>query len=75
VRDVILDDREGVTVGKKLREALKTGYRFIVLFGKQVLDPEGPRVEIHCTKTSQVFDVPLSQVVPSLQALMMKDDE
>jgi hypothetical protein len=62
-------------VGKKLREAMKTGYRFIVLFGKQVLDPEDPRVEIHCSKTSQVFDVPLSQVVPSLQALMMKDDE
>jgi hypothetical protein len=75
VRDVILDDREGLTVGKKLREALKTGYRFVVLFGKQVLDPEGAKVEIHCTKSSQVFQVPISEVIPYLESLMQSDAE
>jgi len=38
VRDVIIDDRENFTVGKKLREALQIGYRFIILFGKNSLD-------------------------------------
>ena len=75
VRDVILDDREGITVGKKLREALKTGYRFVVLFGKHVLDPQGARVELHCTKTGQIFDVSISEVVPYLKALMEREDD
>ena len=46
-QDVALDDRDRMTVGRKLREARKTGCRFIVLFGKGCLDPSGPRVEVH----------------------------
>ncbi len=46
-QDVALDDRDRMTVGRKLREARKTGYRFIVLFGKGCLDPSGPQVEVH----------------------------
>lgn len=32
--DAILDDRNDLTVGGKLREARKVGYRFVILFGK-----------------------------------------
>ncbi len=45
--DVALDDRDRVTVGKKLREAAKTGYRFVVVFGKGSLEEKGPVVEVH----------------------------
>merc|ERR1719328_287332 len=31
--DVILDDRDKVTVGKKLRDAYRLGYTYIILFG------------------------------------------
>jgi hypothetical protein len=43
--DAILDDRDGMTVGGKLREAFKTGYPFVVLFGKDYAK-EG-LVEVH----------------------------
>ena len=75
IRDVILDDRENITVGKKLREALKTGYRYVVLFGKQVLDNDGPKVEIHCTKTSKNFLVPISEIVSFIDSLMQNFDD
>ena len=35
-----------MTVGRKLREARKTGYEFVVLVGKDCLDPKGPLVEV-----------------------------
>ena len=35
LNDVIMDDRDNITVGKKLREAKKVGYSFLILFGKE----------------------------------------
>ena len=46
--DVILDDRDKVTVGKKLRDAYKIGYTYIILFGKNCIDTNNPEVELHC---------------------------
>ena len=34
-------------MGKKLREARKTGFRFVVLFGKGCRDAGGAKVELH----------------------------
>ena len=45
--DVILDDREKITVGKKLRDAYKMGYSYIILFGKSSTKQD-PEVELHC---------------------------
>ncbi len=45
--DVVIDDREHISVGKKLREAKKTGYPFIILFGKDSIDPDQPKVEVY----------------------------
>ncbi len=46
--DVVLDERGWMTVGAKLRQAKKTGYRFIVLLGKDTLAEEGrKKVEVH----------------------------
>ena len=32
VNDCVVDDRSDMTVGRKLREALKTGYRYVYIF-------------------------------------------
>ena len=72
---MILDDRDNLTVGKKFREAFKTGYRVIVVFGKQVLDTDAPKVEIHYTKTSKRFLVPTSDVVSFIDSLLQDDEE
>ena len=62
--DAILDERDKITVGKKLRDAYKTGYTYIVLFGKQCADLYRPQVELHCLGTGdpQVNNIPLAEV-------------
>ena len=72
---MILDDRENLTVGKKFREAFKTGYRIIVVFGKQVLEADAPKVEIHCTKTSKNYLIPISEAVSFIDSLLEDNDE
>ena len=54
--DVMLDDRERLTVGRKLREAKKTGYPFIVLFGKKCIDPD-PRLELHNLASGSMLEL------------------
>lgn len=46
VQDVILDDRTTTTIGKKLMEAKRVGYPYIVVVGKKSLEPV-PLVELH----------------------------
>ena len=71
--DVLLDERDKMTVGKKLRDAYKTGYTYVVLFGKDCVqsgDTGGdPLVELHClggAMEPQVNKVPLKDVVKVL---------
>ena len=75
--DVILDDRDKITVGKKLRDAYKLGYPYIILFGKSCLDQNNPQVELHSTSSSS-FDgvsepqtnmIPLSEIQSVLTQL------
>ena len=54
--DVMLDDRAKLTVGKKLREAKKTGYPFIILFGKKCLDQD-PMLELYIMQTGEVVEL------------------
>ena len=44
--DVILDDREKLSVGKKQYEADRTGYPILVLLGRKNMNPD-PLIEIH----------------------------
>ena len=45
--DVVLDDRDNATVGRKLRDAYKMGYSYIILFGKESIDENNPLIELH----------------------------
>jgi prolyl-tRNA synthetase len=46
MQDVILDDRMTTTVGKKLMEAKRVGYPYIIVVGKKSSQPV-PLVELH----------------------------
>eukprot|EP00090_Calanus_glacialis_P025127 TRINITY_DN39085_c0_g1_i1.p1 TRINITY_DN39085_c0_g1~~TRINITY_DN39085_c0_g1_i1.p1 ORF type:complete len:186 (+),score=43.24 TRINITY_DN39085_c0_g1_i1:33-560(+) len=63
--DVIVDDREKLTVGRKLREASKTGYPYIILFGKKCLDPD-PKLELHMLNTKTVLELRPNEVLEHL---------
>ena len=72
--DVILDDREKITVGKKLRDACKLGYSYIILFGKSSIEQD-PEVELHCpvpcygreNESTQFTKVPLRDTISLLK--------
>ena len=72
--DVILDDREKLTVGKKLRDACKLGFSYIILFGKSSIDND-PQIELHCPmpcqggeyQPTQKTEVPLRDIINVLQ--------
>lgn len=36
--DVLLDDRTGLTIGRRFLEARKMGYRFIIVIGKKAIE-------------------------------------
>ena len=76
--DVILDDRDKITVGKKLRDAYKMGYPYILLFGKDCADEENPRVELHCPvpigdngalSKTELNKIPLSEIQSVLSSM------
>ena len=63
--DVIVDDRAKLTVGRKLREARKTGYPFIVLFGKKSVG-SAPLVELHTLATAEVAELAPGELLEHL---------
>lgn len=56
--DVILDDRSSVTIGKKLMEAKRVGYPYIIVVGKKSME-QVPLVEVHdlTRNTQHLFTV------------------
>jgi len=71
VNDVIVDDREKLTVGKKLREARKTGYPYVVLFGKKCVDSD-PKLEFHSLNSNTVVELRPSEVLEHLNSARQK---
>jgi len=69
--DTIADDRGKLTVGKKLREARKTGYPYLVVAGKGVLE-ENPVLELHCLFSGEVRKLTPGQVVEQLAGVKIK---
>ena len=65
--DVIIDDRPGITVGKKLRDAKKTGYPWVILFGKDCIHPTNPVVELHDYEDS--ISVAVNQILYHFESI------
>ena len=69
--DVIVDDRSKLTVGKKLREASKTGYPYIILFGKKCVDVD-PKLELHLLNSKTVIELRPDEVIEHLRTIKQK---
>jgi hypothetical protein len=63
--DVILDDRDKFTVGRRLQSARRMGYPFIVLFGKKSAES---LVELHFVNEDTVIELPPDELIEVLQA-------
>ena len=59
--------RDRLTVGRKLREARRTGYPQILLFGRKSADPLDPQLELHNTQTGAVLDLRPAEIMEHLQ--------
>ena len=66
--EVIIDDRVGMTVGKKLREAKKIGYTYVILFGKECINETNPVIEFYCGQ-DEVLKLPVNQVLYHLEQI------
>jgi len=64
--DVIMDDRDKVSVGKKRRDAYRTGYTHVILFGKDCVGRDGaePKVELHVLSGSLSGGEPQVNLIP-----------
>lgn len=52
--EVVLDDRTHMTIGKRLNDAKRLGYPYVVVVGQGALE-EQPRYEVLCQKTSETM--------------------
>ena len=60
--DIIIDDRGNLTIGKKLREAKKAGYRHIILFGKDCINEQNPVIELY-SGTNPVIKLSTNEIL------------
>ncbi|XP_059090162.1 probable proline--tRNA ligase, mitochondrial [Tigriopus californicus] len=49
--DVMLDDRDNLTIGRKLDEAKTIGFPYIVVFGKTFFNADNPELELYSAET------------------------
>merc|ERR1712029_221766 len=63
--DFIVDNRAKLTIGKKLRDAKKTGYPYIILFGKKCIDDD-PKLELHHVNTGETLEMKPSEIIQYL---------
>nr|XP_039248001.1 probable proline--tRNA ligase, mitochondrial [Styela clava] len=61
--DVIIDDRDNYTIGKRLHDAKFIGYPVVLIIGKHILD-EHSKVEVLLQNKNESISLPLSEVVP-----------
>lgn len=52
--EVVLDDRTQMTIGKRLKDASKLGYPYIIVVGQGALE-EAPRFEVICQQTDETM--------------------
>jgi prolyl-tRNA synthetase len=66
--DVIVDDRDKFTVGRRLQDARRIGYPYVVLLGKRSADTGRPLVELHCVNEDSVEELSPADLIQCLQA-------
>lgn len=64
--DVIFDDRTQLTIGKRLLEARRTGYPYIVIIGKRAIDTT-PVFEMHDLNASKQLELSFEGVIDYLR--------
>lgn len=52
--EVVLDDRTQMTIGKRLKDASRLGYPYVVVVGQAALE-ETPRFEVICQQTGETM--------------------
>ncbi|KAJ6633681.1 putative proline--tRNA ligase, mitochondrial, partial [Pseudolycoriella hygida] len=60
--DIVVDDRLGLTIGKRLLEARKMGYPMIIVIGKEAAGDDG-KYEIHFTDSNVVLHLRLNDLL------------
>ncbi|KAL1022771.1 hypothetical protein UPYG_G00032080 [Umbra pygmaea] len=50
--EVVLDDRTQMTIGKRLKDAYRLGYPYVVVLGQKAVE-ETPRFEVICQQTGE----------------------
>ncbi|KAL4634936.1 putative proline-tRNA ligase, mitochondrial isoform X1 [Arapaima gigas] len=52
--EMVLDDRTQLTIGKRLKDASRLGYPYVIVVGQCVME-EPPRFEVHCQKNGETL--------------------
>lgn len=53
--DVILDDRDNITIGRKLEEAKTIGFPYVLVFGKGFFQANNPELEVYSAETDSTM--------------------
>lgn len=67
--DVIVDDRTGLTIGRRLLEAKRFGYPIVVVAGPKAANGADARFEFHQTMTGGYAELTLDDVVAETRRL------
>jgi len=67
-RDVVVDDREKISIGKKQYEATRTGYPILVIIGKKSSGPD-PVLELHITAENTVLELSPAKLIEYLRKI------
>ena len=66
--EVVLDDRTQMTIGKRLKDANRLGYPYVVVVGQSALE-ETPRFEVICQQTGEKLYLSKEGLVDLLRAV------
>ncbi|XP_056133676.1 probable proline--tRNA ligase, mitochondrial [Lampris incognitus] len=64
--EVVLDDRTQMTIGKRLKDAQRLGYPYVVVVGQSTLE-ETPKFEVICQQTGETMFLGKDGLVDLLQ--------
>lgn len=68
--DLIIDNRRDMTIGKRLLEARRIGYPFIVVIGRKALQPV-PEFEVHHILTNAETSITETAVIEYLKECLL----
>ncbi|XP_075038208.1 putative proline--tRNA ligase, mitochondrial [Mixophyes fleayi] len=68
--EAILDDRDHLTIGKRVKEAHMMGYPYVIVAGKKALESP-PQFEVHCHRTGDVHLLSKEGVLNFIQGVQV----